>query len=80
MKLYSYFDGKTLFSQIFLGCIFFFFLGGGGVGGLDKSSRLSPVGLTMIILGVLVHDRDRCFVTSQNVQINVFDRKSNVYS
>ena len=42
MKLFSYFDGKTRFSQIFLGCIFFihlffylfiFFLG--GVGGAN---------------------------------------------
>ena len=37
MKFYSYFDGKTQFSQIFLGFVFFvfffFFLGGGGGGG-----------------------------------------------
>ena len=44
MKFYSYFDGKTQFSQIFMGCIFFFFFfffffrGGGG--------RLSPVCVT----------------------------------
>ena len=41
MKLYSYFDGKTQFSQIFLGCIFFVGVGMGG--GVDKSPRLSPV-------------------------------------
>ena len=38
MKFHSYFDGKTQFSKIFLGCIFFlffffFFLGGGGWSG-----------------------------------------------
>ena len=34
MKLYSYFDGKTQFSQIFLGSVYFlFFLRGGGGGG-----------------------------------------------
>ena len=57
MKCYSYFDGKTQFSQIFLGFLFYlfyfilllllFFLGGGGGGGggcrVDKSPRLSPV-------------------------------------
>ena len=32
MTFYSYFDGKTQFSQIFLGFVFFF-LGGGGKGG-----------------------------------------------
>ena len=38
MKFYSYFDGKTQFSHIFLGFVFFlfiylfFFLGGGGGG------------------------------------------------
>ena len=41
MKFYSYFDGKTQFSQIFLGFVFFkIFLGWGRV---DKSPRLSPV-------------------------------------
>ena len=34
MELYSYFDGKTQFSQIFLGCNFLFFFGGGGGGGV----------------------------------------------
>ena len=39
MKFYSYFDGKTQFSQIFLGfdiffiLFFYFFFGGGGGGG-----------------------------------------------
>ena len=33
MKFYSYLDGKTQFSQIFLGCIIIFFFGGGGGGG-----------------------------------------------
>ena len=33
MKFYSYFDGKTQFSQLFLGCIIFIFFGGGGGGG-----------------------------------------------
>ena len=47
MKFNSYVDGKTQFSQKFLGFVFFFFffLGGGGGGGgrVDKSPRLSPV-------------------------------------
>ena len=44
MEFYSYFDGKTLFSQIFLGSvIFFFFWGGGGGGQVDKSPPLLPV-------------------------------------
>ena len=41
MKFNLYFDGKTKFSQIFLGFAFFF-LGGGG-GGVFKSPYLSPV-------------------------------------
>ena len=46
MKFYSYIDGKTQFSQIFLGFVLFFWGGGGGGGGggsVDKSPRLAPV-------------------------------------
>ena len=41
MKFYSYFDGNTQFSQIFLGCIYFFlfFIGGGD----GQITRPSPV-------------------------------------
>ena len=47
MKFYSYFDGKTQFSQIFLGCIMFLFLFlWWGRGGGDKSLWLSPVSCT----------------------------------
>ena len=51
MKFYLYFDGKTQFSQIFLGCIFFLGWGGGGGGGwgLNKSPPLSPVNLPVYI-------------------------------
>ena len=40
MKFNSYFDGKTKFSQIFLGFVFYlFFLGGGGGGGGGGEGR-----------------------------------------
>ena len=47
MKFNSYFDGKTQFSQIFLGFVFVFGggggEGGGGEGRVDKSPPLSPM-------------------------------------
>ena len=50
----SYFDGKTQFSQIFLGCIFLIFFGGGGGGaggGQISASFTCGSGLTEIIEG-----------------------------
>ena len=42
MKFYSYFDGKTKFSQIFLGFVFFF--GGGGRGEYGQITASSTCG------------------------------------
>ena len=62
MKFYSYFDGKTQFSQIFLGFVsfsyilffiylfFFFFLGGGGSGGQITASFTCGQRYSMAIL------------------------------
>ena len=45
MKFYSYFDGKTQFSQIFLGFVsffnIFFFFGGGGGGGGGQGGKIT---------------------------------------
>ena len=53
MKFYSYFDGKTQCSQIFLGFVFlfiFFFFGGGGGGGGGGGQITASFTYSMAIL------------------------------